>query len=227
MKSKSKNIIEKIKNENGLVIVESAIVFPVMFFVLFFILFVGNVYYEQAKVDNIVLKYALNGAQYISDLSMQEFENGGNVPTAVNGMDIAPYRYILGPFGGGAIDDIESNLSNQVKNEINNGAALFFANSKANVVSSDNANIAQFKSYVVYSTFIVQVNYEIRFPIRLWGQDSPMIAKLSSRAEVSVNDAPEFIRNVDMVVDFFDGTTTGEKVSDTFERINSFIDKFS
>ncbi|MDO4802417.1 MAG: hypothetical protein Q4A15_09660, partial [Prevotellaceae bacterium] len=82
-------------------------------------------------------------------------------------------------------------------------------------------------NYVVYSTFVVQVNYEVKFPIRFLGDTQPTIAKLSSRAEVSVNDAPEFIRNVDMVVDLLDGSKTADNIKGIFDKINSFIDKFT
>lgn len=227
MKNKVINIKENIKNENGLVIVEAAIVFPVMFFVLFFIIFIGNMYYEQAKVDNIVLTYATKGAQYVADPSLYSMDHGGNVPTDVNGLDIEPYRYIIGSFTNGSIADIENKLSEQVKNEINNGGLIFFSNSKTNVTGSDNSKIAKFNSYIVYSTFVVQVNYEVKFPIRFLGETSPTIAKLSSRAEVAVNDAPEFIRNVDMVVDLLDGTKAADTVKSIFDKINGFIKKFT
>ncbi len=227
MENRTKNIKERIKNENGMVIVESAIVFPVMFFVLFFIIFIGNMYYEQAKVDNIVLTYATKGAQYVADPSLYTMDHGGNVPNDVNGLDIEPYRYIIGSISNGSVADIERKLSEQVKNEINKGGLIFFSNSKTNVIGSDNGQIAKFKNYVVYSTFVVQVNYEVKFPIRFLGAENPTIAKLSSRAEVAVNDAPEFIRNVDMVVDLLDGSKTAENIKSIFDKINGFIDKFT
>ena len=90
-----------------------------------------------------------------------------------------------------------------------------------------NNDIATFKNYVLYSTFVVQVNYEIKFPIRFLGESSPTIMKLSSRAEVAVNDVPEFIRNVDMVVDLVEDTGVGKGVANMFKKINSFIGKFS
>jgi len=227
MKNKTNNIKDRIKNENGMVIVEAAIVFPVMFFVLFFIIFIGNMYYEQAKVDNIVLTYANKGAQYVADPSLYNMDHGGNVPTDVNGLDIEPYRYIIGSISNGTVSDIENKLSEQVKKEINNGGLIFFSNGKTNVIGSDNSKIATFKNYVVYSTFVVQVNYEVKFPIRFLGAENPTIAKLSSRAEVSVNDAPEFIRNVDMVVDLLDGTKTSDNIKGIFDKINEFIKKFT
>lgn len=227
MKNKIKNIINKIKDENGLVIVEATIVFPVMFFVLFFIIFIGNMYYEQARVDNIVLKYAVKGAEYCADPYQYDIESRNDIPTDVNGVDIEPYRYILGSISEGSISSIEEKISNEVRKEINEPKLIFFSNSKANIISSDNENIGHFESYVVYSTFIVQVNYEIKFPINFLGEESPTIARLSSRAQVAVGDAPEFINNVDMVVDLLDGTKVGDTIKSIFEKINGFIDQFS
>ncbi len=227
MKEKTKNIKNKMKNENGMVIVEAAIVFPVVFFVLLFIIFIGNMYYEQAKVDRIVLTYANKGAQYVADPSLYDMDHGGSVPSTVNDLDIEPYRYIIGSISNGSVSAIENVLSEQVKNEINRGGLVLFSNGKTNVIGSDNSKIATFKNYVVYSTFVVQVNYEVKFPIRFFGEANPTIARLSSRAEVAVNDAPEFIRNVDMVVDLLDGTKTAESVNSIFSKINEFIKKFT
>jgi len=80
---------------------------------------------------------------------------------------------------------------------------------------------------VIYSQFVVQVNYELRFPIRFIFVEDPVVAKFSSRAEVTVNDAPEFIRNVDMAIDLLDGTSTGETITNFFDKIKSFVGKFS
>lgn len=228
MKDKTNNVKKKIKNESGLVIVEAAIVFPVMFFVLLFIIFIGNMYFEQAKVDNIVATYAVKGAQYIADPSLYEMdENGGIVPRDVKNTDVEPYRMVIGAFSrNGSVAQLEDAISQKVKEEIG-GGLIFFSNSNANIVGSDNSKIAKFKSYIVYSTFTVQVNYEIKFPIRFLGEEAPTIVKMSSRSEVAVNDTPEFIRNIDMVVDLLDGTKLAETVQSMFTKINTFIKKFS
>ena len=227
MKDKIKNITKKMKDENGLVIVEATIVFPVMFFVLFFIIFIGNMYYEQAKVDDIVLRYSVKGAECVADPFQYDMELTNAVPTDVDSLDIEPYRYILGSITDGSISNVEDKISQAVKDEINDSSLIFFSNSKANIVSSDNDKIATFKNYVVYSTFVVQVNYEIKFPIRFLGDEHPTILHMSSRSEVPVSDSPEFIRNVDMVVDLLDGTSTGDTIKSIFEKINGFIGQFS
>lgn len=228
MKNRIKSIRNRIKDESGVVpIVEATIVFPVMFFILFFIIFIGNMYFEQSKVDDIVMRYAIKGAQCVKDPFEYNIDKGSGVPTDTKNLKITPYRYILGGLSGSSISNIEDNISNDVKKAIQSDSLIFFSNSKANYVGTDNDKIATFNNYVVYSTFVVQVNYEVKFPIRFLGDDYPVVAHLSSRAEVSVDDCAEFIRNVDMVADLFEGTKAGDAIKSTFNKINSFIQQFS
>jgi len=228
MRKKVKKITRDMHNESGMVIVEAAIVFPVMFFVLFFIIFIGNVFYEQAKIDRIVLTAATKGAKYAADPFLWDMDHEGTVLTEVKGMDIEPYRYILGGIFDGEIGKIEDKLSKEVKDQIGNKGLMFFGNTKTTILGTDNKNkITEFHTKVLYSTFVVQVNYEITLPIRFLGDSKPTIARLSSRAEVAVNDAPEFIRNVDMAVDLLEGTGARDKIKAIFDKVNGFIEMFA
>lgn len=229
MKNWIKNIRIMFKDEKGIVsIVEATIVFPVMFFVLFFIIFIGNMYFEMAKVDNIVMKYAVKGAEYVKDPYTYAISNGSTIPTDVSAVNPEPYRYIIGSALSGNITGTENSISNDVKREIADNSLIFFSNSKANYIGTDNANgkVARFNNYVLYSTFVVHVNYEVKFPIRFLGDDYPTIAKLSSRAEVAVDDTTEFIRNVDMVIDMFEGTKVGTTIEKALNKMKTFIGKF-
>lgn len=226
MKDKVKNIKNRIQNQKGAVIVEAAIVFPVMFFVLFFIIFIGNLYYEQSRIDQIVLRYAIKGAECVADPFLYDYEVTNAVPNDTS-VDVEPYKYIFGSMSGGSISAVEDKLSQAVKDEINDTSLIFFANSKAKVLGTDEKKMAKFHNYVVYSTFVVQVNYQIRLPISFMGEQAPPVLKFSSRAEVPVSDAPEFIRNVDMAVDLLDGTKTGDTIKSIFEKINGYINNFS
>lgn len=227
MKDKIKKITEQLKSNNGMLVVESAIVFPVMFFVLFFIIFIGNLYYEQARIDDIVMRYAIEGAQCVADPFLYDMKNEGVAPSDVKDLTLEPYRYILGSFTSGSISEVEDKLSNEVKDEIGKSSLIFFQNSNANYVGTDNKKIAYFKNYVLYSTFVVQVNYEVKFPIRFLDDDRLSIAKMSARAEVPVSDTDEFIRNVDMAVDLLAETKAGETIKGIFEKIGSFINSFA
>lgn len=227
MKDKIKKFINRSGNEKGALIVEAAIVFPVMFFVLFFIIFVGNLFYEQARIDDIVMRYAIQGAQCVADPFLYDMEATNAVPSDVSELKLEPYRYILGSFTNGSISAVENKLSNDIKNEINQSSLVFFNNTKANYIGSDNKQVAYFKNYIIYSSFVVQVNYEVKFPIRFFDRDSLTIAKMSARAEVPVSDTDEFIRNVDMAVDLLEETGAGQTIAGIFEKIGGFINSFA
>ena len=228
MKNKIKEITNRIKqNEKGALVVEAAIVFPVMFFVLFFIIFIGNLFFEQARVDDIVMRYAVEGAQCVADPFLYDMEKTNAVPSDPGELDLEPYRYILGSFADGSISAVEDKISSSVKKEINNGSLIFFQNSKANYIGTDNKKIAEFNNYILYSTFVVQVNYEVKFPIRFFGRDNLTIAKMSARSEVAVSDTDEFIRNVDMAVDLLAETGLGQAIGGIFQKVGSFINSFA
>lgn len=214
----------KIKDCRGMVIVESTIVFPVMFFVLFFILYIGNAYYQIAQVDDCVERAAIKGAQCIANPQQYETVDEGMIPLSIK--DVEPYRYIFGEIPGGSIDEIEKKIGDDLIREINESTVSFFIKMNPNIVG-DTGNIAEFNNYILYSTFSVELEYEITFPIRFFGASEPTILKMQSHAEVSVSDTPEFVRNIDMVADMFVGTKIGDGITDAFTKVNNFIKTFA
>lgn len=215
-------IFRHTRKETGAVqIVEAAFVFPIMFIILFFLIYMGNAFFVKAQVEGVVESRAIEGASYCADPMLQSIkDNNGTVPSLDN-IKTEPYRYI---FGG--MDSVESTIATKVQNDIEGNTASFFNNMKPKLKTSKN-NIAKFNNYVVYSTFSVEVKYELKFPIKFLGADTPTIMTISSRAEVPVSDTAEFIRNTDMVVDLFYGTKIGQAISDVFGKINGFISSFS
>lgn len=209
------------KSEKGAVqIVEATFVFPIMFIILFFLIYMGNAYYVKAQVESVVETYAIEGAGYCADPILETIKKTGSVPSLSN-LKTQPYRYI---FGG--MNDIESEIGRNVESEINGQSSSFFRNMKPKLKTSY-SNIAKFNNYVVYSTFSVEVEYVVEFPIRFMGADAPPMLTINSRSEVPVNDTAEFIRNTDMVIDLFHGTKIGQSISDVFGKINDFISSFA
>ncbi len=219
MTEKRKNI--SLKNEKGVVIVEATFVFPIMFIILFFLIYFGNAFYEKAQIEKIVVEKAIEGAGYCADPLLQTLKNGGSIPSVTdkNNSPNDPYRYIFGGMG-----DIEKKISNDVKTEIGQSTFSFFTNMKPDIKTD---NIARFNNYFIYSTFSVEVTYQIKFPIRFLGRKTPPVLTISSRAEVPVTDSPEFIRNTDMVIEMFQGTKFGKSIQDIFGKINDFISNFA
>lgn len=219
MENITKGIKQKIKEERGAyTILEASIVFPVMFFVLFFIIFLGNMYYEQSKMDNCVMRYAIKGAQCCADPYLYDFVQTGSVPTDLSAVEIKPYRYIMG-----GMNDIENKIKTEMANEIAKKDLTFFSN----MVPKVTTQTTKYNNYLVYSTFSCSLKYSITMPIKLfWDANKFEIVKFTSRAEVSVSDTPEFIRNTDLVVDLLTGTKIGTTIESVFQKINSFITKF-
>lgn len=205
------------RDQSGLVIVEASIVFPVMFFVLFFLIYFGNVFYEKAQIDDFVVEYAVLGAQYCSDPILKQIEEKNAVPEKI---DVQPYRYL---FGG--MSDIENNIADKVKKSVS-GESSFFKGMQP-VIKAGSGKLASFNNHVLYSTFSVEVEYQIKFPIRFLGEDTPTVISAASRAEIPIGDAAEFIRNTDMAVDFIEDTIVGQKIVGVFSKINSFISEFA
>lgn len=207
----------KIKKENGAVtIVEASFVFPIMFIVLFFLIYMGNAFYVKAQVEALVQSYAIEGAARCADPMLENVDKTGKFPS-LDKLKIQPYRYI---FGG--MDDVETDIAGKVKKEISKSTS-FFKNMSPVLKNKSSSNIAKYQSYVVYSTFSVDVDYSITFPIRFLGTEKSTILNLEARSEVAVNDTTEFIRNTDMVIDMISGTKLGENISDIFNKINSFL----
>lgn len=211
----------RLESEHGAVqIIEASFVFPVMFIILFFLVYMGNAHYIKAQVESVVSTHAIEGAGYCSDPILETIKQTGSAPS-LNSLDSQPYRYI---FGG--MDDIENQIGSAVEAEISGESSSFFGN-MAPDLRTPGSDIAKFNNYVVYSTFSVEVEYVVEFPIRFMGADSATLLTINSRAEVPVNDTAEFIRNTDMVIDIFHGTRLGQSISDVFGKINDFISNFA
>lgn len=216
----------KRRNDSGVIIIEATIVFPVMFIVLFLIMFIGNSYYERAKVDAIVAEYAIMGAQSIVNPIQYQMIMHNTVPTDIGDTDFDPYRYLLGEVDPNSfMQDVEREIAQRIKDDIENNS-LIFSGTMVPQVTSKEDDMAEFNNYVLYATFETQVEYEIHFPIKMMGAKSAPVMKLRSRSEVSVNDVAEFMRNTDTIIDIFNLDSGGKPDKGLFSNLLSFFDKF-
>lgn len=204
------------REEKGSLIIEAAYVFPVMFFVLLFLIYMGNMFYMRSQVDAIVTEAAVKAAAYTADPFLKQIEdNGGKVPDNIR--NIHPYHSILGSSDDEEIVAIRTDMHTKLR-KLGTG---FFAGMGLNDI-----NIKEFKkdSNLLSSTFVVDVSYRIKFPIRFLGSDNPTVLKIDSRSEVPITDTPEFILNVDMAMDYFDSTGVSEIV-DKIGKAMPFLSK--
>lgn len=214
-------IQNKLHREDGAVqIIEATFVFPIMFIILFFLIYMGNAHYVKAQVEAIVIENAIRGASYCSDPILETVKTTGEIPS-VDKISIKPYRYILG-----GMNNVEDYIAKEVKKDLTSSSLSLFGNMEPKL-KTNQSDIAKFNNYLLYSTFSVGVKYELEFPIRFLGSSTPTLLTISSYSEIAVNDASEFIRNTDMVIDYFVDTGFGKRIKGTFDKINEFLQKFA
>ena len=213
-------IKKKLNREDGAVqIVEASFVFPIMFIILFFLIYMGNAFYVKAQVDAIVAEKAIEGASYCVDPILSSINETGKVPT-LSEMDLDPYRYFSGMNG------IEKKIGEDVEKAIEGSSVTLFNNMEP-VVRTRTSDIAKYHNHILYATFSVEVKCVIEFPIKFLGSATPNMMVITSRSEIAVNDTAEFIRNTDMVIDYFEDTKMGQSIKGVFEKINGFISNFA
>lgn len=217
MNDKIKDAI--IDDKGAVQVVEASFVFPIMFFVLIILIYMGNLFYIKAKVESVVETYAVQGANACSDPILESVKQG-TFPS-LSSLKTEPYRYI---FGGAS--EVESQIGQKVVKEINGNIPSFFKNMSPKILTPQ-SSIADYKSYVLYSTFTVAIKYRVNFPVRLLGGESLSAVTYNSRAMAPVDDAAEFIRNTDMVIDLFSGTKLGQTISSVFGKVNEFLSNFA
>lgn len=217
--------IKGFKKEDGMLIVEATIVFPVMFLVIFLMIFMGNAYFQKSRIDSITAQMAYYGSAQCADPLLREIVENGGVPSLKDASySIEPYRYLFGELGSEAgMSTIETQVEKQIADKVKGIKTGLFANMKPSASRMD----AEFNNLFVYSSFEVNIDYKVPLPIRLMGAKEPFALYASSHCEVPVSDTPEFIRNVDMVADWVETTEAGqkasEKASDIMSKISDFI----
>lgn len=199
------------KENKGSLIIEAAYVFPIMFFVLLFLIYMGNMFYMRSQVDSIVTQAAIKAAAYQADPQLKTIMEQGSVPVTMK--DIQPYHSLADT--SASANAVKEEMDTQLKTL---GTGFFAGMGLQEFVIDE----FQYNSSLVVSTFSVKVTYWIRFPLRFLGENSPTILQIRSQATVPVTDTPEFIQNVDMVMDFADSSGLTDKLKDFTSKVDEF-----
>ena len=185
---------QKESNNSGALIFEATIVFPVVFLVIFIMMVLGNAYWQRSKIDQLVAKEAIKGAAYCGSPLLQQYESNGRIPGLIEA-DVKPYRYFLSGYG----DSVANDINGTVSKYISSMSTGLFTNMKPQKIGDVKV---EFNNMLVYSTFSVEAMYKIIIPVRIIGMSDWFSITFSSRSEIAVSDTSEFIRNVDMTIDY-------------------------
>lgn len=203
------------KNEDGVVFVEASVVFPIMFLVIFLMIYAGNAYYQKCRVEAIATELAISGAAYCADPLLSSAESG-SIPSVAS-VNVYPYR-AFDPDGVGSTEaDIQELLEDRVEGL---GTGLF-SSMAPDVKTAD----AEYKNGFIYSTFIVDMEYRIKLPVRMIGRSDYYYLTFNSHISMPVSDSTELIRNVDMVEDYLEQLGVMEKVDTFTQKITEAVTK--
>lgn len=221
------------RDDRGAVIVEATIVFPVCFIVILMLLYLGNVYYQKSRIEAIVVEAALDGAAYCADPLLREIEKGKTawdefgvdvlkpqyVP-AIGKVSYEPYRYLAGMAGG--MKGMEDSVSKLIRSRIGSLNTGLFSGMKPTGYDTGGLQV-KYKSSFIASSICVDLEYKIELPIRLLGDRENLSMKFRTHTEVPVGDAPEFIRNVNMVEDILEVTGIKEEMTEKIKEFRKFV----
>lgn len=203
---------------------EATIVFPVCLIIILLLLYLGNVYYQKARIEAIVVQAVLDGAAYSADPLLKAIETGKDqaIPS-VDSVDYRPYRYIGGLFGG--MKETEDLVKSLIVDRISRLDTGLFTGMKPDGYNGGGNLKVRYNSSFIASSVSVDLTYKIELPIRLLGQRERVSLKFRTHTEVPVNDSPEFIRNVNLVDDLLEVTGVKEKITDKIKELKGFFDR--
>ena len=199
------NIYKRLKSQKGAVpIVEAAFVYPIVIFVVIILFYFGNLLYQQSKMDAI----AVRGAEYLAAIYTNPILMEKNIPTDCTQVSIKPYRYLIGN------SEAEAKAKKYIQSLMNKTGSGFFSGMDMN----GRVKMCKIKNYVVYQKACVQIDYSIKLlPMKFF--DGLEIFQCSNGTTTAATDSAEFIRNVDMVMDYSEEFGVSQK-------INQFVGKF-
>ncbi len=204
-----KKYLQKTKQERGAVeVVEAAFVFPIVIFVVILLIMFGNLLYQQAVMDSV----AVQAAEYMASLYTNPLLAEDSLPTNSSSVTVKPYRYILGD------SEAETATKKYINEQVNKTTSGLFSGMGITVTSTT----CKIKNYLFYQTAQVQIEYTINFlPMKLFGLSS--LVKCSNATVTAAVDPAEFIRNVDMVMDYIETTGLDEKVNKLTDSLSQFL----
>lgn len=190
---------KKRNEEKGAVeIVEAALVFPIVIFVVILLIFVGNLLYQQAKIDAI----AVRGAEYLAAVYTNPLLAKDSLPTDTRDVDVKPYRYLS---SGAEAEKLAKEYINKLEQNTDKGYFSGMETQGFRIVTCD------IKNYVFYQTAEVQLEYSIQLlPMKLLR--GVTLFRCSNATVTAASDSAEFIRNVDMIMDYSESFGLTDKI---------------
>lgn len=204
-------------------IVEAAFIYPMAFFVVVLTMYVGDVFYQRARVESYVLDAALMGSYEAASSSLPNVginEDTGEGILALSQIKNEPYRFI---FGGTKVDTADTKAKLDEAIEVA-GTGVF------GLGPSNMTTAVDYTTRLGYGEMAVSASYGLKIPVPNMLSDTGTFTFSSdANATATAFTMGELVRNVDMIDDYWansplaDPMTSIEQLASAPQRFMDFI----
>lgn len=211
-----KNLTDTIvKKRDGYLTIELTMVFSILFFSLLLIMFMGMVLYQEVKLQSVAVQASERGSIVYSS-RVSDMTTG--VKTLEDFKYRDPYRNV--PLINMANDGKYESLVNKYV------ASNLGSNNILSGKTRNNGNFANVENYIFAKRLKVNIESGYQLPVasvgEMFGYRGPI--KVSTTATSAIVDSPDFVRNIDMVMDMAKQTEVFDNVEAGFNKIMDAID---
>lgn len=204
--------------KDGYLTIELTMVFSVLFFSLLLIMFMGMVLYQEVTLQSLAVQASERGSvvysSRVSDMTT-------NIKTLEDFKIRDPYRNV--PFmDGGKKEEYISLVNRYVEDRIG----------KRDILSGTNRNAgsyAKIEDYLIAKRVNVNIRTDYQLPLNsigeMFGHEGPF--DVNTTAVSAVVDSPDFVRNVDIVMDIAKQTEAFDSIQDGYNKIKESIQKIT
>lgn len=214
------------RGAKGLVVVEAVFIYPVVFMLLVFVMFLGDTFYQRARVEAAVLDAAVMGGAEIGSASLPHIavNESGSATLDPAGIDNDPYRFLFnGPAGTGT-EAVTSTIKENVDSMLSAQDASIFG--LAPRLGEGGAQV-DYSSRIVQGEFSVSMSYGLSVPVSSYLlPDGKIDLALDASASTTVTPMGEFVRTVDMMDDLHEangGAELADSVRTIVDAISGFV----
>lgn len=209
------------KKNDGYMTIEMIMIFPVIFFSLLLILFMGIVLYQEVNLQSLAVRASERGAvtysSRVSDLTT-------NIKTLEDFKERDPYRN-LPLMDQGKKAEYIALINTYVDTYMGNQNLLLSSEGK------NAGSYAKIQDYLIVKRVKVNIQTDYHSPVdaiaEMFGQKG--VFNVNTTAVSAVVDAPEFVRNADIVTDVIKQTKVFGTVENGYNKIREaveWIEKF-
>ncbi len=204
------------QKKDGYMTIELTMIFPVIFFSLLLIMFLGMVLYQEVNLQSLAVQASERGSVVYSS-RVSDMTTG--IKTLEDFKIRDPYRNV--PFmDGGKKGEYTSLVNTYVSARLDRGNVL-------NGQNQNGGNYTTVEDYLIAKRVKVNIRSDYHVPMEsiatMFGQSS--LFDVDTTAVSAVVDAPDFVRNVDIIVDVASQTEAFGTVKAGYDKIREAIQK--